>query len=181
MHGPALLAAVVTPIYLKLQMANTQAAATHSHAAVTLPHIVTVSTFLFVFPGGVGATLPLVLILFRSRSQRLRRVAYATVVPAILNSNEPLILGIPLVFNPILALPFVAAPAVLSVTTYAAMALGFVDRPVYYIPSPVPTLIAVVLATRDWRAAILALVNIGIAAAIYLPFVRLYERSEATR
>ncbi len=173
-HGPALLAAVVTPIYLKLQAANFEAFS-HGHA---LPHIVTVSTFLFVFPGGAGATLGLLLILLRSRVPRLRKIAYATLLPGVVNTNEPLILGVPLVFSPIFAIPFVVAPALLVVTTYVAMALGFVGRPVYYIPSPVPAPIAVVLATRDWRAAILEIINIAIAAGVYWPFVRLYERTQ---
>ena len=70
-HGPALLAAIVLPVYLNLQAQNTEALA---HGA-PLPHIVTVSLFLFVFPGGAGATLPLVLLLLRSRVRRVRAVA----------------------------------------------------------------------------------------------------------
>ena len=55
LHWPALLAAVVTPVYLTLQAQNTLAFAHHA----ALPHIVVVSLFLFIFPGGAGSTLPL--------------------------------------------------------------------------------------------------------------------------
>jgi PTS system cellobiose-specific IIC component len=176
-HGPALLAAVVTPIYLKLQFANT-AAYTHGDP---LPHIVVVSTFLFVFPGGAGATLPVALLLLRSKSARLKKIAYAALGPSIINTNEPLLLGIPIVFNPYLAIPFLVAPSVLVTTTYLAMRLGLVHAPAFYVPSSIPSVISVVLATFDWRALVLMIVNIAIATAIYLPFVRILERAELAK
>ncbi|GAC1541113.1 MAG: PTS sugar transporter subunit IIC [Candidatus Velthaea sp.] len=176
-HGPALLAAVVTPIYLKLQFANTAA---YSHGDA-LPHLVVVSTFLFVFPGGAGATLPLALLLLRSKSSRLKKIAYASIGPSLINTNEPLLLGIPLIFNPYLAIPFLAAPAVLVTTTYLAMKIGLVHYPAFYVPSSIPSFISVVLATLDWRAVILILVNIALATAIYAPFVRILERAELAK
>ena len=176
-HGPALLAAIVLPVYWNLQFANTTAAANHE----PIPHIVVVSTFLFVFPGGAGATLPLVLLLLRSRVVRLRTFAYATILPSLINVNEPVIFGLPLAYNPVLAIPFVVAPVVLSCTTYAALALGLVARPIIYVPSLLPAFVNVFLATLDWRACVLVAVNLVLAGAIWLPFVRVYERAEAAR
>ena len=176
-HGPALLAAIVFPVYLNMQFANTSALGHHE----PIPHIVVVSTFLFVFPGGAGATLPLVLLLMRSRVTRLRRVGFATILPALVNVNEPVIFGLPLAYNPVLAVPFVVSPVVLSCTTYLVMALGWVQRPLFYIPSSVPAFVNVFVATLDWRACVLVAVNLVIAGAIWLPFVRVYERTEASR
>jgi PTS system cellobiose-specific IIC component len=176
-HGPALLAAVVTPIYLQMQLENTAAFA-QGHA---LPHLVVVSTFLFVFPGGCGATLGLAILLLRARSTRLKKLGYAVIAPSIINTNEPLILGLPIVFNPYLAVPFLFAPAVLVTTTYVAMRLGAVRVPISYVPSSVPTIVSVFLSTLDWRAVILAVLNISLSIAIYAPFVRLYDRAELAR
>jgi PTS system cellobiose-specific IIC component len=173
-HGPALLAGVVTPVYLVLQQQNT--AAYYDHAP--LPHIVVVSLFLFVFPGGAGATLPLVFMLFFSRVERLRKVARLTLLPSIFNINEPLLFGLPLVLNPFLAVPFVVAPAVLASVSYAAIKWGLVSRPAFYYPSSIPSLLSTYLATLDWRAVVLVTVNIAIAGAIYFPFMRAYERHE---
>jgi len=174
-HGPALLAAVVLPVYLNLQAQNTEALA-HGQP---LPHIVTVSTFLFVFPGGAGATLPLVLLLLRSNVKRARRVALASLVPTIFNANEPLMFGLPVVSNPYLSVPFIVAPLALALVTWFAIHLGLVARPALYIPSSFSLPLAVFLATKDWRAEILAAFNVALAAAIYAPFVRLFERHEA--
>ena len=176
-HGPALLAGIVTPVYLVLQQQNT--AAYYDHAP--LPHIVVVSLFLFVFPGGAGATLPLVLMLFFSRVERLRKIARLTILPSLANINEPLLFGLPIVLNPFLALPFVLAPAVLATLTYAAVSYGLVSRPAFYYPSSIPSVISTYLATLDWRAAVLVGLNMLVAAAIYLPFFRAYERHEAAK
>jgi PTS system cellobiose-specific IIC component len=172
-HGPALLAAVVLPVYIRLQVQNTEALA-HGQP---LPHIVTVSTFLFLFPGGAGATLPLVLILLRSRNRRDRRTALATLLPSIFNANEPLMFGLPVVLNPYLGVPFVIAPLVLAFVTWEAMNLGLVARPAYYLPSTIPLPFSVFFATnKDWRSVPLVALNLVLAALIYLPFVRLYAR-----
>jgi cellobiose-specific phosphotransferase system component IIC len=172
MHGPALLAAVVTPVYLTLQMQNTLA---YEHHA-PLPHIVVVSLFLFIFPGGAGSTLPLAALLALSRVARLRTVGRTTIVPALFNANEPLLFAVPVVLNPFLVPPFLAAPIVLATTTYLAVSLGWVGRAIYYVPSSIPTLISTYIATLDVRAIGLVVLNVALATMIYLPFVRAFER-----
>jgi len=176
-HGPATLAAIVTPVYLTLQLQNT--AAFSRHAA--LPHIVVVSLFLFVFPGGAGATLPVAALLSFSKVQRLRKLGKLTILPAIFNVNEPLIFGLPVVLNPYLAIPFTLVPLLLATITYAAVAHGFVARAALYVPSGIPSIASTYLATLDARAAALVALNIAVATAVYLPFVRAYERHEASR
>jgi PTS system cellobiose-specific IIC component len=175
-HGPATLAAIVTPVYLTLQLQNTEAFSRHA----PLPHIVVVSLFLFIFPGGAGATLPLAIMLAFSKVERLRKVGRLTVVPAIFNINEPLMFGLPVVLNPFLAIPFTIVPAVLATITYLAMAHGLVARPALYLPSSIPTFASTYLSTFDVRAIALVAFNIAVATVIYLPFVRAYERHEGT-
>jgi cellobiose-specific phosphotransferase system component IIC len=171
-HGPAVLAAIVTPVYLTMQMQNTHAFGVHA----PLPYVVVTSLFLFVFPGGSGATLPLAVLLALSRVSRLRRVGRVTLVPALFNINEPLIFGAPVVFNPYLVVPFVAAPLVLATLTFVVVSAGWVSRAAFYVPSSVPTFVSTYLATQDVRAVALALVNVVLASLIYYPFVRAYER-----
>jgi PTS system cellobiose-specific IIC component len=173
-HGPAMLAAVVTPLYLGLQAQNTDAFVHHA----PLPHVVVISLFLFVFPGGAGATLPVAFLLFFSRAPRLRVLARATLAPALCNINEPLLFGLPVVCNPFLAPPFVGVPLITATVAYFATANNLVARAYTYIPGAVPAPAAAYLATLDWRAVVLVLVNIGIATVVYLPFVRAYERHE---
>lgn len=174
-HGPATLAAVVTPLYLALQVQNTDAFIHH----MPLPHIVVVSLFLFIFPGGAGATLPIAFLLFFSRAPRLRLLARATILPALCNINEPLLFGLPIVLNPFLIVPFVGVPLITATVAYFATANGLVARAYTYIPAAVPSPLAVFLATLDWRAVVLVVVNIALATVLYFPFVRAYEQHEA--
>jgi cellobiose PTS system EIIC component len=176
-HGPALLAPVVLPVYINLQLQNQEAFA----HGLPLPHIVTVSMFLFVFPGGAGGTLPLVILLTRSKVKRIRTVALATLLPSLANVNEPLMFGLPLVLNPVLGVPFVVTPVVLAIVSWWAMNLGLVARTIYYVPSAIPIPFGAFVATNDWRSVVLMLLNIAIGAAIYAPFVAIYERNERKR
>jgi PTS system cellobiose-specific IIC component len=173
-HGPAALSALLTPVYMTLQLQNTAAFGHHE----PLPHIVVVSLFLFVFPGGAGATLPLAALLAFSRVERLRNIGRLTLLPAIFNVNEPLIFGLPVAFNPLLAVPFVLVPVVLATISYLAIAHGWVARPAWYVPSGLPFFASTYLATLDVRAVVLATANVCIATLIYLPFVRAYERAQ---
>lgn len=171
-HGPATLAAIVTPVYLTLQQQNTAAFGAHT----PLPHIVVVSLFLFVFPGGAGATLPLAALLAISKVERLRKLGRLTVVPAIFNMNEPLVFGLPIVFNPFFVVPFVVVPILLATISYFAIAAGWVDRPALWVPSSLPTFASTYLATADVRAIGLVCVNLVVATLMYIPFVRAYEK-----
>ncbi|HKW45287.1 MAG TPA: PTS transporter subunit EIIC [Candidatus Eremiobacteraceae bacterium] len=173
-HGPAFLSAIVTPVYLHALDQNSQAYINH----LAPPHIVTIALATFFFPGGSGATLPFAVLLLRSKVARLRKLALASLLPSIANVNEPLIFGVPIVMNPTFALPFVGVPLVLATITYAAMALGLVDRTVFWVP-PVNLLPAVIgawiITGRDWRAVVLVAVNVALGAALYAPFLRAFE------
>ncbi len=171
-HGTAVLAAVLTPVYLTLQLQNTQAFSAH----LPLPHIVVTSLFLFIFPGGSGATMPLAILFSFSKVPRLRKLGRVVLLPAMANVNEPLLFGLPVVLNPYFVVPFFLAPLVLACITYGAVALGMVARPAFYVPSVVPAPIATYLATLDPRAIVLTLANVLVATIVYLPFVRAYER-----
>ncbi|MBV8332293.1 MAG: PTS sugar transporter subunit IIC [Candidatus Eremiobacteraeota bacterium] len=171
-HGPAVLAAVLTPVYFSMQIANTHALQAHA----PLPYIVVVSLFLFVFPGGAGATFSLAALLAVSRVPRLWRIGRVTLLPALFNINDPLLFGAPVVFNPYFVVPFVGTPIVLATVTYFVVAEGLVSRAAFYVPSFVPAPIGTYLATQDVRAIALTIVNILLAFAMYYPFVRAYER-----
>ncbi|MDE2571964.1 MAG: PTS sugar transporter subunit IIC [bacterium] len=172
-HGPALVAPVVTPVFLHLVQENGNALA----HGLPPPHIVTIAFFAFVFPGGAGATIALPFQLLRCRIPRVRKIAAAALLPSLVNANEPLMFGLPVIANPTLAVPFVLTPLVLAAIAYAATALHLVAPTVLWLPSSIPTPIYAYFVTGgDWRAVLLALLNIAVAAAIYLPFARTYAR-----
>jgi len=172
-HPVAILGAV-KPIWLSMLTENMAAAAD----GLPLPHVATREFFLwFVWQGGSGGTLALALLLVRAKSEALRAVGKVGFVPAVFNVNEPILFGLPVVMNPRLAIPFVAAPLVTATIAYLAMAVGWVERPHLEVLWTLPAPVGAWLATGgDARAIGLQMANLGIALAIWWPFVRAWDR-----
>jgi PTS system cellobiose-specific IIC component len=127
----------------------------------------------FVWLGGSGATVVLPFLLLRAKSASLRAIAKIGLLPAIFNINEPLIFGVPIVMNATLLVPFVLAPTVALTTSVLAMHFHLVPVPSVMVPWTLPGPIGAFLSTGySWRAAVLSLINIALAALIYWPFIR---------
>lgn len=125
--------------------------------------------------GGAGMTLALLLAIWiGSKQASYRRVANQTFLPNLVNLNEPTLLGLPLLYNPILLIPFIVAPAVNIIVAWGAITLKLVPPIVYPVPRTTPgPLIAYLGTGGDWRALLLSLICLALSVAIYLPFVRL--------
>lgn len=83
----------------------------------------------YVTIGGSGATLLLCFyIAFRAKSDQLRMLGKAAMGPAIFNINEPLIFGLPIVYNPMLTIPFILAPIVSASIGYWSVRLGLAGK-----------------------------------------------------
>ena len=82
---------VVYPVYLSALAENEQVAAAGGDPS----NIGVVETlYAFTDMGGIGTTLPLVIMMFfLAKSMRLKAIGRATVVPSIFNINEPLMFG----------------------------------------------------------------------------------------
>lgn len=177
-HGMSIVGSIVRPMWLF--MLDENAAAVADGASLNqLPYIAPEQFYQWtVTIGGAGATLILCLLLgFTCKSAFLRKVGRFSLVPGIFNINEPLIFGVPLIMNPVLAIPFVLNPLLLSTISYFAVKLGLVNGFVLNVAWTLPAPIGAYMATgNDWRAIILVLVNLGVAAAVYYPFVKVYDR-----
>lgn len=171
-HGPGFLSAITTPIFLGAIDANGQALLHHQSPA----HIVTITLFLFFFPGGSGATLALNFLMMGSKLPRVRKLGFGSLLPSVINVNEPLIFGLPLVMNPSLTIPFIGIPLILASITYLAMYFGLVAKTVVFLPGAIPVPIAAWLTTNgDWRAVVLVVVNVALSYVLYLPFYHAFE------
>jgi PTS system cellobiose-specific IIC component len=176
LHGPSIVGAVFEPLSLNL-LAENQAAAILGQP---IPHIMT-NAFLntFVHLGGAGATLGLLIaILITSRSKMFRTLGKTCIGPGIFEINEPVMFGLPIVLNPLFAIPFIVGPLLLTVISYLLTAAGVVGKAVAVIPWATPPIVSGILATGDWRACILQVINLAIVVVIYLPFVKIADMQE---
>ncbi|EJV9307361.1 TPA: PTS sugar transporter subunit IIC/EAL domain-containing protein [Vibrio vulnificus] len=137
----------------------------------------------FVFIGGSGATLSLVVaMLLFAKQKSLKLIAIASIPIGLINVNEILLFGLPIILNPRMFLPFFLTPAVHVVTTLLAIEIGFIDVPSASVPFNAPIIINAWLATSgDWGGVLLQLFNIAVGVVIYYPSVRNLNRLYSNR
>ena len=106
----------------------------------------------------------------------MKSITKLATVPGLFNINEPVIFGLPIVFNPYLLVPFILAPLAAFFVTYAAIAVGFMAPfGAVQVPWTTPPVIAGLLLD-GWQGAVIQIVNLALATAIYFPFVRAQDR-----
>ncbi|WP_247905692.1 PTS cellobiose transporter subunit IIC [Streptococcus anginosus] len=131
----------------------------------------------YVTIGGSGATLLLCFyIAFRAKSDQLRMLGKASMGPAIFNINEPLIFGLPIVYNPMLTIPFILAPIVSASIGYWSVQLGLAGKAIAQTPWPTPIGIgAYVGSGGNIGAFVVALICALAAFVIWYPFIKMYD------
>jgi len=177
-HGSDTLEGVMQT-YFAPGLAANQAAA----AAGNAPAAVLTKEFFdcFVLMGGCGATICLLIAtLLFSRNRARRGLGLAAAFPMAFNINELMVFGLPIIFNPIMLIPFLAVPLVCYSTAYLAISSGLVPMITGEVAWTTPILMGGLHATDSAAGSILQLVNVALGVSIYLPFVRMLDRqSEA--
>lgn len=141
-------------------------------------------SFLFTFAqlGGAGATLGLILSCLLWVDQKsLRQLALISIIPAVLNVNELILFGIPIVFGRVMMLPFIMAPiACCLVSEFLLKNLG-VGVNMTGITWSTPIFLSGYLATHSWAGVMIQIIDVVIASVIYMPFLRQLECDNLTR
>ncbi|WP_282806294.1 PTS sugar transporter subunit IIC [Lactobacillus isalae] len=169
------LAAIDQPVMLAGIAANAREVAA-GHVAT---HIFT-SELVYSFPwiGGVGCTLPLVLLmLFATKSKRMKALGKACILPSIFNINEPVVFGT-VVWNPYLMIPLWINGIVLPLITSLWFKAGLSPIPhslmqMWYIPFPFVTWIV----SPAISSIILLLILFVVGGLIWYPFLKVYDNS----
>uniref|UniRef100_UPI00403F338E PTS transporter subunit EIIC n=1 Tax=Candidatus Enterococcus willemsii TaxID=1857215 RepID=UPI00403F338E len=132
---------------------------------------------MYIFIGGAGSTLGLVLLMvFVAKSEQLKVLGRAAILPGLFNINEPVIFGAPIVYNPYLIIPFIITPIINVTISYFATSMDLVNKVITGIPWISPVGIGAFLGTGgDFRAIIIAFINLFVSIAIYYPFFKMYD------
>ncbi|WP_125580102.1 PTS sugar transporter subunit IIC [Lacticaseibacillus suibinensis] len=180
-HGENVLGPIIRPMWDAAILENMDVFAKTGNAHA-LPNIFT-EQFLqwFVQIGGSGTTIALAILFLTSRSKFAKQMGKMTIVPGLFNISEPLVFGTPIVMNLILVIPFILSPIVLTIVSYIATITGLVPMMMAKLPFTMIGPIGALMST-NWSipAAILNVVNILIAIAIYYPFFKIFEREQLT-
>lgn len=144
-------------------------------------HIVT-KQFLdqFMTVTGSGVTIGLVVfMLFFAKSKQLKDLGKLAIVPSLFNVNEPILFGVPIVLNPLMAIPFIITPTLSGLIEYGAIASGLC--PLYggvIVPWTCPPIISGFLV-GGWRTALLQALILVMSFFIYLPFAKMIDKQYA--
>ncbi|WP_159639384.1 PTS sugar transporter subunit IIC [Erysipelothrix anatis] len=174
-HQAVISGALLDPFLLQNMQENMIAYANNQE----IPHIINMAfKDTFAVMGGSGNTIALLIAIFLfGRKKQYKDFAKLTVAPAVFNINEPIIFGLPIVFNVSLIIPFVLAPAFSLTVAYFATSMNIISPVVVQIPWTTPPVVSAFLATGgDWRAAVLQILIIAASVFIYLPFLRIDEK-----
>jgi PTS system cellobiose-specific IIC component len=131
----------------------------------------------YVTIGGSGATLGFTLFLiFMAKSKQLNVLGKASIGAGIFNINEPIIFGVPMIYNPLLAIPFFLAPMASVAIGFFAIRLELISPMIANMPWPSPVGLGAFIGTGgDWRAAVASIICAVVAFFIYLPFAKMYD------
>ena len=138
------------------------------------------STFFSSTGSGITGGLIIAIMLFSKRDD-FKAIAKLALPCGVFNINEPIIFGIPMVMNPMLALPFFLAPLATVSLGYLVTRLGLCPLMVIDAPWTTPVGILGFLASSGnimggvWQIVII----LGASTLIYAPFVIACNKQEA--
>ena len=176
LHGDSIVGGVLGPVATKFMADNVAALQAHQALPFTFADGFDA---VFLQLGGTGATMSIVLLLLMSKVKRFKQLGELALPSSIFNISEPIVFGLPLIVNPIMMLPFLIVPQILTACTWVLMNFGLIGKPCISIAWVTPPILSHYLITGgDWRAAVWGACEIVIAFVIYLPFFRVYEKLE---
>lgn len=171
LHGSTIIGPVLDTMYSAALGANAEAIMIHGTKA---PNVITRNIIdIYGMYGGSGSTLALIVaILIFSKRQESLMLSKMSLGPGVFQINEPMIYGLPIVLNPIYAIPFILTPPITTMIGYFFTSIG-VAGAVYIAPPWVtPPIISAFLATGgDIGATLVAAGLFALTIAIYAPFV----------
>lgn len=176
-HGSQLIGVVRNSIGLAAIAANLAAV----EAGAPMANIFTYTFWnTYVTIGGSGNTLGLLIAIFLvSKREDFKSIAKLSLIPGLFGINEPLIFGLPIVLNPILAIPFILAPVAGALIGYVATYLRFASPAYITVPFTVPPFINGFISTGSIGTVITQIICVVVSVLIYLPFVKASNNQKA--
>lgn len=126
--------------------------------------------------GGTGNTFSFVaLCAFKAKSQQLKAFGKASIVPSFFRISEPAIFGAPIIFNPILMIPFVLGGMISALLYWGAISLGLVSNFYILVSGTFPIFVQGFIQCLDPRIWVFTIVLIVVMAVVWYPFFKVYD------
>ena len=171
-HGTLIVMTVVLPIVMQVITENAalveQGLQPEFHPVFLFSAIAVV--------GGTGNTLGLVLLGLRSKSEQIRAVSKTAILPGWFNVNEPVTFGMPIMYNPILAIPYILSVPINMLLVLIGYKVGFLTPGWIPVFALLPMGFSSYFSTLSIKNAIFDYLLIIPSLLIYYPFFKVYER-----
>ena len=102
-----------------------------------------------------------------AKSKRMKMVGKMALPASFFGISEPLVFGLPIVFNPILAIPFIFIPSIVMGIAYLITSLGLVATPIGVQVFNIPLAINGIL-NGSWTIAILQILLLILSVIKFL-------------
>lgn len=168
---------IIFPIVFTLGITNTGLNADLIASGQAPNFLINLQMFRVTVLGGAGNTLGLVILMLWSKSVHLKSLGKLSIIPGICGINEPIIFGGPIVFNAILAIPFLLTPIITVSMTYFAQKIGLIGLGYLVDPSFTPFFAQAYLSSLDFRNVIFSFFLVLVSLVIYYPFFKVYEKN----
>lgn len=126
--------------------------------------------------GFTAEGLPLAVSLLFAKSERYKATSRLAIVPAIFNITEPMMFGVPVVLNPVFAIPMIAIKAIVGTVTILLTHVGLVTTlnpavsMTWIMPFPVTSFLM-----GGFGFLIIGLIGFAISFAVFFPFFRMAD------
>jgi len=175
-HGMLVLMPILLTVFMPLDLQNLEAYTNGQ----PLPNIVGLAFWILCTSiGGGGATLGLnFLMAFNAKSEQYKTLGKLSLPSGIFGINEPLIYGIPIVFNALYAIPYIFAPIVNLIIGYFLIQSGLVPAPsgASILGMPIP-IFFVGLIQGSWKLGVMQIFFLVINTIMYYPFFKAGDRT----
>lgn len=167
---PGFVSGMTAPILFGLDGMNQAAYA----AGESVPNIIGMAFSYSTTIATVYPAIALSIFLF-AKSSQLKTVSKISIAPAFFGISEPLIFGIPVVLNPVIAIPWIIAPALNFAIAYGLTSMGIVARyagvTVFNFP-----MIFTGLMNGSFSIAIMEIGLFVLDVLLFMPFIKAIDK-----
>ena len=145
-------------------------------AGEPLPYLAFGIMVLFGMIGGTGSTLGLNIVMLKAKSERYKALSKVAIIPSCFNINEPLVFGVPMMYNPMMLIPSLLAPVVGGIVCTVFTSLNLIPlNPTVSVAWVVPYPIAGFLR-GGIMLAIAICITIVLQGMLYYPFFKILDK-----
>jgi len=169
---------VVLPVVIGPMYAQQEAGV----AGEPLPYIITFTLVFAIYQwvGGPGNLLGLStnMVLF-AKSKRYKTLGRLAFPPSVFNIIEPLMFGFPVVFNPLMGIPFILLPVINFTAGYLLLSAGIIGNPYVALPFNVFTMPFIpggFLLGAGIGFGVFLILTFVLSVVVYFPFFKMADR-----